>query len=290
MIAIKRQNGDLIWLDAVLSFQESYSSSVTKHQIESGSNISDHIIEENPKFSLNGVISGVEFNGGPTFLDSPQDTLDSLKVTSQINAELGSGFVSIGSSYSNPIIKLLPDSLRQFIGNDSPPEVIMGESLSFETLQELKTILINLNRGFQKYNDKTKKYYIEKELLTVVEFNNQYSIENSITNCVCTGISFSQDPETGDAIYPQMTFEKVRYVSLVSTTLPQEVADAIKNSSAEKSQKGKQQAKSEGSAPSTLPVPPGILDPKTNPTSNTTDQSILKKRGGDLKAAVGDIE
>lgn len=287
MIAIKRNNGDLVWLDAVLSFQESYSSSVTKHQIESGTNISDHVIEDNAKFALNGVVSGIEFNGGNVFLNVPQESLDAIGATSQINASIQSGPVSIGSSFSNPLIKLLPDSVRQFIGNDSPPSVTMGQSFTPDNIKDIKEILINMNKGFPRYDDKTKKSVLDKELLTLVEFDIDYSIIQLIDSCVCTGVNFQQDPESGDAIYPQMSFERVRFVPVVTTTLPQNVADAVKNSASSKSQKGKQQPKGSGSTSSTVPVPPGILDPKTNPTSNT-DQSKLKEYGGDLKAALDD--
>ena len=48
-IAILRENTDLIWFDAVLKFGEQYNTSVTKHRVESGASISDHIIEENSK-------------------------------------------------------------------------------------------------------------------------------------------------------------------------------------------------------------------------------------------------
>lgn len=246
MIAIKRPNGDLIWLDAVLSFQESYSSSVTKHQIESGSSISDHTIRNNPTFSLSGVVSAVEFNGGPNAIEVFGRTPDWLGVGVDFGADFEPGYVHIGTALSNPLMKLLPDSLRQYIGSDSTPNVEMGISVGGTSLKEIKDVLVAMNRGFTKYDEKRKIYYNDIELLTLVEFDSSMNFVQGFYNCICTGVTFTQDPESGDAIYPQMSFEGVRFVQLTKTVLPASVVNSLKPKAADKAQKGAETPKSAG--------------------------------------------
>lgn len=246
MIAIKRPNGDLIWLDAVLSFQESYSSAVTKHQIESGSSITDHTIRNNPTFSLSGVVSAVEFNGGVSALEVFAATPAWMEVSTDFGADLEPGYVQIGTSLSNPLIKLLPDSLRQFVGGDDTPDVAMGTSSGSTSLKEIKDVLVALNTGFTKYDETKKKYYTDIELLTLVEFNSKLEFVQGYYNCICTGVSFSQDPESGDAIYPQMSFEGVRFVTLTQTKLPDSVSKQVKTKSSDKVQKGGANPKASG--------------------------------------------
>ena len=59
-IAIKRENGDLIWFDAVTEFGRQYRGSVSSNPIETGGKITDHITTENPVFTLTAVVSDAD--------------------------------------------------------------------------------------------------------------------------------------------------------------------------------------------------------------------------------------
>ena len=269
MIAIKLEFGDVIWMDAVLSFSESYSSSVTKHQIESGSSISDHIIEENAKFNLSGVVSNIDFNKTFDFTRIPVDAIsDSTNIT---NLEFQPSLLTIGSPLSNPLIKLLPDSVRQFIGGDSPASVEMGVTLPGKTT-DVEEVLKSIVNGFVEVRQ-DRKVIKRKQLVSVLEFNSDFTVKNSFDNCVCTSLSLNQDPDSGDAIYPQMSFEQVRFVELVATTFPTGlVSSDVKNKTSEKSNKGNQ-PNAEYDIPPTIAAP---APAKTGPSDLKSDASILK--------------
>lgn len=57
-----------IEIDATLSRKHSRSAQSTKHKVSKGSNISDHVISDNKKFSLEGVISEFTQELGGAFL------------------------------------------------------------------------------------------------------------------------------------------------------------------------------------------------------------------------------
>jgi hypothetical protein len=239
MIALKLESGDVIWMDAVLSFSESYSSTVTKHQIESGSSISDHVIQENPKFTLSGVVSAVDFNKTFDFTQIPTTAISDA--TNYTNLELQPFGVNIGSSLSNPITNLLPDSIRQYIGDDSPPLVSMEFPFSGRG-KNVEDILKSIANGFIEVQEGGKQV-VRKQLVSIVEFNPDFSVKGSgsFDNCVCTSLSLNQDPESGDAIYPQMSFEQVRFVTLMTTTFPaNSVSSSVGNGAMDKEQKGNQ--------------------------------------------------
>ena len=268
MIALKLESGDVVWMDAVLSFSESYSSSVTKHQIESGSSISDHIIQDNAKFSISGVVSFVDFNKTFDFTRIPTDAIpDSSNYT---NLEFQPTIVKIKTPQTNPLTKLLPDSIKQFIGNDSPPDVLMGtlafEKSSVSVYETLKSII----NGFTEVTA-DRKTIKRKQVVSLIEFDTDFTVKNLFDNCVCTSLSFAQDPESGDALYPQMSFEQVRFVELMKTTFPtNRISSDVKNKGSEKAQKGNQPAKE-------YDIPPGIAAPaKTETSSLKSDSSILK--------------
>ena len=275
MIALKLESGDVVWMDAVLSFSESYSSSVTKHQIESGSSISDHIIQDNAKFSISGVVSFVDFNKTFDFTRIPTDAIpDSSNYT---NLEFQPTIVNIKTPQTNPLTKLLPDSIKQFIGNDSPPDVLMGtlafEKSSVSVYETLKSII----NGFTEVTA-DRKTIKRKQVVSLIEFDTDFTVKNLFDNCVCTSLSFAQDPESGDAIYPQMSFEQVRFVELMKTTFPtNRISSDVKNEGSEKAQKGNQPAKE-------YDIPPGIAAPaKTEATSSQERAKELKSDSSILK-------
>lgn len=267
MIALKLESGDVVWMDAVLSFSESYSSSVTKHQIESGSSISDHIIQDNAKFSISGVVSFVDFNKTLDFTRIPEGSVP--EATNYVNVNYQPTPVVIGSPLSNPLVKLLPDSIRQFVGNDSKPSVTMGITFPGNSVN-VEDILKSVINGFTEVGADRRVVNI-KQVVSLIEFNTDLSVKTIFDNCVCTSLSFAQDSESGDAIYPQMSFEQVRFVELMKTTFPtNRISSDVKNKGSEKAQKGNQPAKE-------YDIPPTIAAPaKTETSSLKNDSSILK--------------
>lgn len=240
-IAILRQNTDLIWLDAVIQWDKSYSASVTKHRVEQGGKISDHASEENPTFSISGVVSGVDF--GATKPVISEEDAAAYGIGSEVNVEQ-IDHVIISTTAQSTLVKLLPDSLRQFLTSDTPPSVIMQQErlIDSDILITVERILIELNRGVKKIVN--KRTVTQKELVTILEFDQNGKIVNDHKDCFLTSVSFSENADSGYALYPNLTFEQIRFVPLISTTIPTNVAPSVKNARVDKADKGKQQTES----------------------------------------------
>ena len=274
MIALKLESGDVVWMDAVLSFSESYSASVTKHQIESGSSISDHIIQDNARFTISGVITNVDFNRTFDFSNIPTDSVNSEGFEVNMLSRQPDQ-IQIKTPQTNPLVKLLPDSVRQFVGNDSPPEVIMGTTMIGADVITSEDTLKGMINGFREVDERGNVRQI-RELVTIIEYDPDFSVRNFFDNCICTSLSFNQSPDSGDAIYPQVSFEQVRFVTLMSTTFPKnKIKSEIKNKAGEKEQKGNQPAK-EYDIPPTIAAPTNPGEAKTQPSNLKSDASILK--------------
>ena len=80
--AIKRNNGDILWFDAIEGFEETYSSSVTKHPIATGSLVSDHVVKDNPVLNLRGILSDADFNFNRPQLGDDYEGWQSVSVKS----------------------------------------------------------------------------------------------------------------------------------------------------------------------------------------------------------------
>lgn len=244
-VAIKRDNGDVIWMDAVPSFSQSYSSTVSKHPIESGASVTDHIVENNPTIRLSGVISGVDFSTDKPILNS-QDTKE-YGVLKNINTEEVM-FVQIADTAVTGIMSYLPESLSQFLQGDTPPDVTFQDQRTVDSdpINAVRKVLIELNRGVVK--EVNGRAVNIKETFTLLELLPNGKVVEAYRDCVLTGCEFSEDASSGYALYPNLIIERVRFANLKRTTLPPEVITAVKNAAATESAKGKQPTKGAGTA------------------------------------------
>ncbi|TCQ84234.1 phage baseplate protein [Pseudomonas sp. JUb52] len=223
MLAIMSKNNDLIWLDAVLQFDQQYQSTVTNHAVETGVNISDHVIEQNDKFRVRGVITDADFNR-----DRPQVRFGSL-TDEELDQEIRyKAFSNYNPVYDAPRIDMgppalgisLPASVTQFLGNNTPTVTLTPREAIFPATQVATTL-----KAMQKSRDVVK----------VIEYRHDGSYVLH-ENLIMTSISDNLDPDSGDAMYPDMTFERVRYANVSTTKIPQQL---MKNKVAEKKVKGK---------------------------------------------------
>lgn len=154
---------ETISLDAVLSFSESYESSVAQAAVEDGYSVSDHIVKGNDKFSLAGVVSdslfhrrGAEIhyvNGEFVRLYSDVDPIDdeqpSVAMKNRLkalrdNREIFGLFETVNVNGNSQVNLIYPCALTKVsFDNTDGAEAIMP-NLSFEKIRvstvEFKTI------------------------------------------------------------------------------------------------------------------------------------------------------
>jgi hypothetical protein len=204
-IAIRRDNGDILWFDAIEGFDEALSSTVTKHPVATGGFVADHITKDNPRFTLRGILSDADFNYNRPLLDyntaTPgselnQGVVEFPVVTRKqfVNNTPTNSPVTINSG-SNVFKSFLPESIAQFT-QTSIPEVIVTEQPKVKTASAVRLDLVHMREM--------------KETFTLVDFEDNL-VRRSWTNCVLTNLSFSETPDGGDAraLFPVMEIEQV---------------------------------------------------------------------------------
>lgn len=183
---IKTQNNDVILFDSILSFSESYQGSVTSSPVEDGTKISDNIITENVKLKLQGVVTDYNFwnpikdagNQKAKGYDYPR-AYGNMIIDTQGQPETTDN-VAIPQDYS---------------GTDDEGIISVKASMDI-----VKQKLISIQRN--------------KEFVTILGYNTdgKDSVVDKFDNCVFTDISFDVSPDSGYAIYPNISIEQVNVV------------------------------------------------------------------------------
>lgn len=197
---IKTQNNDVILFDSILSFSESYQGSVTSHPVEDGSKISDNVITENLKIKIQGVVT--DYN----FWNPLKDAANVAVPGYDYNRTESMGRVDTDGS---PALSDEPVP-SDYAGKDNDTSTSVKAAMDV-----VRQRLIAIQRG--------------KEVVTVLGYivREKDSLIVRYENCVITDLSFDTSPDSGYAIYPNISIEQVNVVKVKVT---QAEADTIENS------------------------------------------------------------
>lgn len=224
-IALQRSNGDLIWFDAILQYNRQMTSTITKHPVETGASVSDNTTRENLVMQISGVVSDADFNlQRPNLSVSDSTNNDITRKTFVNNTPVLDNTVQI-STGQNSYTKYLPETLAQFV-EDQVPTVTVSESsrpVFSDTIENALTEIWN-----------------NSEEVSIIEFDGDKVRGGIKHNCIMISLSLQESPDSGAALWPEMTFEQVTYVTSESTTIPKTVNKSITNTAATKKNKGSQ--------------------------------------------------
>lgn len=208
-IFLKDSEGSIISFDAVMSYDQDYSSKVTEHPLESGGNVSDHIIRNNKKIKVKGVFSD--------YSPSNNNEVFSANVD-------GQEFSSANITNSRIVSTLEVSKNNREI---NPPVDLTGSNYS-----------INNPEGVSRKTQDVKKKLIELQrqgaLVTIFETEGG-TIKPSayFPNAVITNLNISENENSGDGLYVSMSFNIVRFantelVDVTSLNLKREANSQIK--------------------------------------------------------------
>jgi hypothetical protein len=227
------QAGGFLFFDAVISHNQSYKGSITKHPISTGSSISDHYISENPTFTLSAVIADTDISTLPFILADENGT------TTQNTYAAPTG-VSVESTDLSVLTKFIPNVIGQFLP-DKLPEVKVDDARG-NIIEYIRGMLISLLSGtsVNQTTGATQPNIREVSLYETDKGTLVKRLPNSpLTSLVVTSLTFREDVNTGTALYFDMSFEQVTFVELKKTTLPKDVRTKLKPKAASKKIIGK---------------------------------------------------
>lgn len=241
MIAIKTENDDILWFDAVVSYNEDYSRSVTSFPVQSGTTIADHIADENKRLSLAGLFTSVGFSSpiqGYGFDGFVDEVVDAVVV-----------------DYNSPsrLQKLLPEGFANILATTEPTVVMYTtQPESYKTKAQL-----------------LKEIWESKSFVSLIEIDEQGRLDKQVDSLVITSISFPEGPEDGDSLAVSLNFERVRVVRLLTANSP--IVDVKDRNLVEKASAGVD--KGTGSSGLFAPVEDALAK------AGKKDQSIAKYIG-----------
>lgn len=221
-----------VYFDAVQKYTKEYKGKVTEHPIDRKSNVSDHYIRQNPKIHIQGYISGVDLHNKSN-LDSAVGARGSH---SPDNATPAPRPVSVGSRVDNA----LPTSLSQYFSTPSPLPDLDRTGQGMELIERVKDAMEKVVGGSSSD--------IKIPLVTVYEYTGRMITKVERGLCI-TSLVFEEDPDSGDALYCDMTLEKITFSEESQSAFDEDVVAALQTKAAKKESKGKQDSTEQEPSP-----------------------------------------
>lgn len=261
-IVLKTEEGNLIWLDAVSSFSEDRSGSVTAHPVQSGGVVADHFIKSNVRLSLTAVVSNFDFN----FDDSSNRTLYTAEYLegSLLNDNPVAEPAKIAFDRPNPLLGLIPESIGAFIPSGATPTVSVTEEPRQDVKEQVRNELIRI--------------FEEAAPVSLLHLEGGLLMGREGSNLIMTNLSFSESPDTGDAVEFNASFEKVRFVTMRKAAAPK-VADE---------QVGRQLAENVGQGGNANSGAVNLVDNILGGLGVREDSTILRAGFDEGKLLIGD--
>lgn len=185
MLAIRRQSGELLYLDACTALNVKRTSSVTKNPIDGssdtvGSFVGDHIVNDNIGISVKGVLSGYDFG-------IYKNTM-------------------AGSSIVNPVT-------TNTLSNISTTErdIIQGKNVgaTLPVSEGYQVLRIGVNESLAFLQEIRKA----GEVVSVLVFNSNMLLDQLYPSLVMTEFSTDEDDQTGSSPNLTLSFEQVTIVT-----------------------------------------------------------------------------
>lgn len=260
------ESSGFLFFDAVTVYTQNYSGKLTQHPIDGSGLISDHFVRSNPVITISAVITGVDISTGTFLISNPENT------ETPYNAQVAPAATSVNSTDGSLLRQFIPNSISQFLP-DTVPEVVMADSRD-NILEDIRDMLIRLVYSGKKYNDITQQFDSVIQSVKLYEYQGNVIVrqlpafENE--HLVITDVTFKEDANSGFALYCDIRFEQVEFVSLQKTVIPKDVAASLNKKAPTNSNKGKVDSTEE-------PVPEA--NPDTDPERDQYSKTVKQTYG-----------
>ena len=212
----------LFYLNAVTRYERSYRSQVSKYPLDAGVSITDHTVNENPVFTISGLISpaDISLRASNTVVIDGQSRDTPLNVDKNFS---NSADAKVENLLGN-LKKYIPDVATQFLGTTTSKAEggILANDSSEAILEAVRKLFTRLI-----YNKSNDTYRNSVVFCTLYELGEASNFKNSHRNLILTDFRGAYDTENGNALVVDITFEQVRTVTLQSTTIPRNVSKSI---------------------------------------------------------------
>lgn len=209
-----------IYFDAVQKYTKEYKGKVTEHPVDRQSNITDHYIRQNPKIHIQGYISGADLYDKTAL--RPAEEGGYLPD----NATPAPRLVSVEERVDNS----LPSALSQLFSTPGP---VVDLDRTREGEADVRKVQDALKKAVGSASD------AGIPLVTLYEYNGNTVTEVERELCI-TSLVFEEDPDSGDALYCDITLEQVEFAQESQSAFDEDVVKALQSKAAKKESKGKE--------------------------------------------------
>lgn len=225
----------LFYINATERYEITYQNRVTKHPLDSGASITDHVVMENPVFTIQGVISGVDVD----------------LVYSQVYEEaLGDKPMNVRPTPSqttitkdeNKFAKFIPDIVGQFLKSGGYNIQFIGSDEDADTLQRSVLDLVVNTMTKITYNKTRNRYFNSVVPVTLYELGEKKDLVKAHKDLVITSFNIKEDAESGAALFFNMTLEQYRRVGIEMVAYSK-VDESVKKAASTKKSNGSVGAK-----------------------------------------------
>lgn len=253
------ESSGFIYFDAVSVYTQNYRGKLTQHPIDSGGSVSDHFVRSNPVITISAVITGADISTGTFLISNPENT------ETPYNAQVAPAATSVNSTDGSLLRQFIPNSISQFLP-DTVPEVVMADSRD-NIIEDIRDMLVRLIYSGKRYNDITQQFDSVIQTVKLYEYQGSVIVRQlpiyEAEKLVITSVTFKEDANSGFALYCDIQFEQVEFVSLQKTVIPKDVATSLNKKAPTNSNKGKVDSTEE-------PVP------EANPDADTLKDQYSK--------------
>lgn len=206
-IVLRRANGDIIWFDAITQYDTTYSATVTKHPVATGGFVSDHTTTDNVILNISGIFSDADFNLSRQLIEVKASDGSQISKNKQYTNNTQTVY-PVTITEVNSINRILPEVVAQFT-KDQIPDAFVTEQDKVKTALAVKLNLIDMWKTREEF-----------QVLDIID----NSVVEQFSPCIFTNITFREDENTGEGVFPVMTIEQVTFTDL------QEISVKVKTS------------------------------------------------------------
>lgn len=220
------EDGFFIYFDSVTTYTRSIKGSVTKNPTARGPAITDNFISENPTFGFSAVVSFADISSVYSLIRDDQQNIANNAIDQPIAATVDPN--------TGGLLNFLPESIGQFLPNFQQGVTVDGARTNYKDYVE--ACLDRLMTG-EVYNTKTRRTETRIRPIKLFEFQ---GVElTKIYDDICLiSKDVRETVDSGNALFCDLQFEKVKFVKLGTTQISPDVVKAMKTKAAPKAKKG----------------------------------------------------
>jgi len=222
----KSDSGFWLYFDSVTLYSRNQRGQVTKNPTARGRSSTDNYTAENPTFGFTGVVSFADISSVYALIRDDEDNLANNAIDQPDAATI--------QSSSNSLLNFLPESIGQFLKPSSNTITVSPIRTNYKTYVE--TCLTKLMSG-SFYNTTTGKTETRIRPIKLFEFEGSALTKTYDDLCLVT-LDIKETVDSGDALFCDLQFEQVSFVTLQTTALTPDVVKALKSRASPKSKKG----------------------------------------------------